>query len=145
MPQFDNFSFLSQLFWVFLTFGFFFFFLSYYLLPALSVILKVRKRKLSPANLTCEKAATTSFDYYPLIFLVTAADFFGFFVSVGGALRSCTLSHCLPAVLVNFAKSAACNESFQRSLRLFSAKTLEKALKTFYFAALSRGLKKPRL
>jgi len=47
MPQFDVFSFYSQLFWVFFCFLFTYLLFSYYLLPALSGILKVRKYKLS--------------------------------------------------------------------------------------------------
>jgi hypothetical protein len=37
---------LSQLFWVFLVFGLFYLALAYYLLPAISITLKVRRRKL---------------------------------------------------------------------------------------------------
>ena len=47
MPQFDTFSFFSQLFWVFLGFTFLYLILSFYLLPAISSTLKVRKRKLA--------------------------------------------------------------------------------------------------
>ena len=47
MPQFDIFSFFSQVFWVFFGFLFLYLALSFYLLPALSTTLKVRKRKLS--------------------------------------------------------------------------------------------------
>jgi hypothetical protein len=46
MPQFDTFSFSSQLFWVFLSFFCLYFALTYYILPAVSVILKIRKKKL---------------------------------------------------------------------------------------------------
>ena len=46
MPQFDTFSFSSQLFWVFFSFFCLYFALTYYLLPAISVVLKIRKRKL---------------------------------------------------------------------------------------------------
>ena len=47
MPQFDTFSFFSQLFWVFLGFLTLYLLLCFYLLPALATILKVRKRKLN--------------------------------------------------------------------------------------------------
>ena len=47
MPQFDTFSFFSQLFWVFLFFFLFYSALSYYLLPAIAITLKIRRRKLS--------------------------------------------------------------------------------------------------
>ena len=52
MPQFDIFSFFSQLFWVF--FGFLVLYLSicFYLLPALGSILKTRKRKLAQISST---------------------------------------------------------------------------------------------
>lgn len=46
MPQFDVFSFLSQLFWVFLGFLLFYLLICFYLLPSLAAILKIRKRKL---------------------------------------------------------------------------------------------------
>jgi len=47
MPQFDTFSFFSQLFWVFLAFTTLYLLFSFYLLPALAAILKTRKRKLA--------------------------------------------------------------------------------------------------
>jgi uncharacterized membrane protein len=50
MPQFDIFSFFSQLFWVLFGFTFFYLLSTFFLLPALSTILKIRKRKLSVAN-----------------------------------------------------------------------------------------------
>ena len=46
MPQFDTFTFFSQLFWVFLFFFLSYLTFSYYLLPVISIILKVRRRKL---------------------------------------------------------------------------------------------------
>ena len=46
MPQFDIFSFFSQLFWVFLGFLLFYLLICFYLLPSLAAILKIRKRKL---------------------------------------------------------------------------------------------------
>jgi hypothetical protein len=42
MPQFDTFSFLSQLFWLFTFFFIILFFLNYYFLPAISTSFKVR-------------------------------------------------------------------------------------------------------
>jgi len=47
MPQFDIFSFFSQLFWVFFGFLNLYLVICYYLLPALASILKIRKQKLS--------------------------------------------------------------------------------------------------
>ena len=57
MPQFDIFSFFSQIFWVFTGFTFFYLILSFFLLPSLSAILKVRKHKLAQTN-TFEKSDT---------------------------------------------------------------------------------------
>jgi len=50
MPQFDVFCFFSQLFWAFLGFIFLYLILSLFVLPALAVILKIRKRKLGQIN-----------------------------------------------------------------------------------------------
>jgi DNA topoisomerase IA len=50
MPQFDIFSFFSQLFWVFFGFITLYLLLSFYLLPALAVTLKIRKRKLAQTS-----------------------------------------------------------------------------------------------
>jgi hypothetical protein len=60
MPQFDIFSFFSQLFWVFLGFILFYLILSSYLLPSLGSILKIRKRKL--AQITTNTSATNLAD-----------------------------------------------------------------------------------
>lgn len=57
MPQFDTFSFFSQLFWVFIAFTFLYLSLTYYLLPSIAIILKVRKRKLASVG---TNAATTT-------------------------------------------------------------------------------------
>lgn len=50
MPQFDTFSFFSQLFWVFLAFSYLYLVLCFYLLPAFAAILKVRAKKLGQIN-----------------------------------------------------------------------------------------------
>lgn len=47
MPQFDIFSFFSQLFWVFLGFSYLYLVLCFYILPAFATILKVRAKKLA--------------------------------------------------------------------------------------------------
>ena len=60
MPQFDTFSFFSQLFWVFAGFLFFYLAICFYLLPALSSILKVRKRKLAQVTTNSESVALVS-------------------------------------------------------------------------------------
>ena len=52
MPQFDIFSFSSQIFWLFLFLLFTYSFLSYYLLPALAVSIKVRNRRLASTSTT---------------------------------------------------------------------------------------------
>lgn len=54
MPQFDTFSFFSQLFWVFSGFTSLYILLSFYLLPALAAILKVRRRKLAMSGASSE-------------------------------------------------------------------------------------------
>ena len=50
MPQFDIFSFFSQLFWVFIGFALLYLTLTFYLLPALATTLKIRKRKLAQTD-----------------------------------------------------------------------------------------------
>ena len=50
MPQFDTFSFFSQLFWVFLGVLFLYLLICFYLLPALAATLKIRKRKLAQST-----------------------------------------------------------------------------------------------
>ena len=47
MPQFDTFSFFSQLFWVFIGFSYLYLLLCFYILPAFSAVLKIRAKKLS--------------------------------------------------------------------------------------------------
>jgi hypothetical protein len=65
MPQFDIFSFFSQLFWVFLAFGYLYLILSFYLLPAFAIVLKVRAKKLAQLNVETDansiaKTSTTN-------------------------------------------------------------------------------------
>ena len=50
MPQFDTFSFFSQLFWVFICFTYLYFVLCLYLLPAFASVLKIRAKKLAQTN-----------------------------------------------------------------------------------------------
>lgn len=57
MPQFDTFSFFSQLFWVFAGFLSLYLAICFYLLPALGSILKVRKRKLAQVTTSSESVA----------------------------------------------------------------------------------------
>jgi len=56
MPQFDIFSFFSQLFWLFLGISFLYLLFCFYLLPALAITLKIRKRKLANNASTNELA-----------------------------------------------------------------------------------------
>jgi hypothetical protein len=61
MPQFDIISFFSQLFCVFLAFITLYLLFSFYLLPALAAILKIRKRKLAQIGVsTTNDVITTS-------------------------------------------------------------------------------------
>jgi F-type H+-transporting ATPase subunit b len=46
MPQLDTVTFLSQIFWLVIIFGFFYLIVLTHILPAISRILKVRKKKL---------------------------------------------------------------------------------------------------
>lgn len=46
MPQFDQFSFLNQVFWLFIVFLNVYFLITYYFLPILSSNLKFRKKKI---------------------------------------------------------------------------------------------------
>lgn len=58
MPQFDIFSFFSQLFWVFLFFSFSFIGFTYHLLPALAITLKIRNKKLTSPNSSSDQDKT---------------------------------------------------------------------------------------
>jgi len=78
MPQFDIFSFFSQLFWVLFGFTMLYLLSTFYLLPALGTILKIRKRKLSMSNnnnSTTKLALTSSKTVYN--FLNTFINSFG--------------------------------------------------------------------
>jgi len=50
MPQFDIFSFFSQLWWLILSFSCLYLSFSYYLLPSIAIILKIRKNIISNKN-----------------------------------------------------------------------------------------------
>jgi hypothetical protein len=62
MPQFDIFSFFSQLFWVFLGFISLYLLLTFYLLPSLSTILKIRKRKLAQVSTSTSSTSLSEAD-----------------------------------------------------------------------------------
>ena len=56
MPQFDIFSFFSQLFWVLIGFSYLYLVLCFYILPAFAAILKVRAKKLAQSNTSSSAA-----------------------------------------------------------------------------------------
>jgi len=62
MPQFDTFSFLSQLFWVITCFLILYLNLTYYVLPAVATVLKVRSRKTA-ANKSIATEERTHSEY----------------------------------------------------------------------------------
>jgi hypothetical protein len=63
MPQFDTFSFFSQLFWVFLGFSYLYLLLCFYILPAFAAVLKIRAKKL---NQTTTSSNTTEIVSTPI-------------------------------------------------------------------------------
>jgi hypothetical protein len=67
MPQFDTFSFLSQLFWVFLSFLLFYLLICFYLLPAIAAILKTRKRVLASVSSDLDSGWVISTDFAMLV------------------------------------------------------------------------------
>jgi hypothetical protein len=56
MPQFDIFSFFSQLFWVLIGFSYLYLVLCFYILPAFAAILKIRAKKLAQSNTSSSTA-----------------------------------------------------------------------------------------
>jgi hypothetical protein len=56
MPQFDIFSFFSQLFWVLIGFSYLYLLLSFYILPAFAAVLKIRAKKLSQVNIAADSS-----------------------------------------------------------------------------------------
>lgn len=58
MPQFDTFTFLSQLFWVFLLFGILYISLLRWILPAIAITLKTRKKLIQPSDVDMLKFET---------------------------------------------------------------------------------------
>lgn len=67
MPQFDIFSFLSQLFWVFLSFLIFYLLVCFYLLPAIAAILKTRKRKLAQISSNVDSTLTANTQFHVVV------------------------------------------------------------------------------
>ena len=83
MPQFDNFSFFSQIFWTLLFFLLFYLVLNYYLLPAIAISLKVRKRFITIENsvstiedTTMKSALIKLESFFSKSYFVNNKDFF---------------------------------------------------------------------
>ena len=58
MPQFDTFSFFSQLLWVLIGFSYLYLALCLYILPAFAAVLKTRARKLTQISGTSDSVNT---------------------------------------------------------------------------------------
>ena len=71
MPQFDTFSFFSQLFWVFIAFTYLYLSLCLYLLPAFAAVLKIRAKKLSQTELSATSNELINKSATNLLFLET--------------------------------------------------------------------------
>ena len=115
MPQFDTFSFFSQLFWVFLGFLFLYLVICFYLLPSLAAILKIRKRKLAQVSSSTDSVSLvtdTSFSVSTKILL----DGFNSKLSSLSAdnnntVSTSNLSKTLTAVSISFETSREFNLS----------------------------------
>ena len=77
MPQFDTFSFFSQLFWVFIAFTYLYLSLCLYLLPAFAAVLKIRAKKLSQTELSATSNELVNKSATNLLFLETLATKIG--------------------------------------------------------------------
>ena len=64
MPQFDQFSFLNQVFWILLVFSNFYFFISYFLLPKLAKILKFRLKKIQSDKIINNNLTLEQFQFF---------------------------------------------------------------------------------
>jgi len=71
MPQFDTFSFFSQLFWVFIAFSYLYLTLCLYILPAFAATLKIRSKKLAQTEMTSISSSVTSNVTTNLLFFET--------------------------------------------------------------------------
>jgi len=60
MPQFDTFSFFSQLFWVFVAFSYLYIVLCFYLLPAFAAVLKIRAKKLAQLDTSSSETSVVT-------------------------------------------------------------------------------------
>ena len=69
MPQFDTFSFFSQLFWLFIAFSYLYLVLCFYILPAFAAVLKIRAKKLAQIDLNSNVTNLANTTTPNLIFL----------------------------------------------------------------------------
>jgi hypothetical protein len=69
MPQFDTFSFFSQLFWLFFAFSYLYLILCFYILPAFAAVLKIRAKKLAQIDVNSSSSTVTTASSLNLIFL----------------------------------------------------------------------------
>ena len=103
MPQFDIFSFSSQLFWTFLSFSLLYFSLTYYILPAVSITIKTRQRKIT--NLTTSKnVSIVSTENYEYIKPFLNNGFHAYFTEIDSIFNKCTV----PSFLLSFHCSLFC-------------------------------------
>jgi F0F1-type ATP synthase membrane subunit b/b' len=116
MPQFDTFSFFSQLFWVFVGFLLLYLSICFYLLPALGSILKIRKRKLAQVSTSGESVALVANSGFVEATKQTLASFNTKFASLvndttnkDSTTATATLNKNLGAVSVKFEASREFN------------------------------------
>lgn len=74
MPQFDIFSFFSQLFWVLIAFSYLYLALSFYILPAFAATLKIRTKKLSQLDLSSDANSLSQTSASNLTFLTNLTN-----------------------------------------------------------------------
>jgi hypothetical protein len=123
MPQFDIFSFFSQLFWVFLGFLTFYLLICFYLLPAIAAILKIRKRKLAQVSSSADISAAIDTNF--TVFTKALMD------SVSIKLNSATVSSDHPGMSSNLVKSLSLLSLKTESLRDFSLAVFTRTQITF--------------
>jgi len=118
MPQFDIFSFFSQLFWVFTCFLILYLSICFYILPALAVTLKIRKRQLNKAvfgtsssNISMQNNFSTSIN--ALIVNYISKNKLDSFLSQNSAIFGSNLSTFFSIFIISTLK-------FKRDLRLLT-------------------------
>ena len=149
MPQFDTFSFLSQLFWLFASFSSVLVSLNYYVLPMISATLKVRNSILSPLSTQQQPKNVSCFQslsYRPAIFEKISEPAFSFctnnryFISVD-LLQITTLSLFLLNIFHDiFLSTFACN--FYKSVLSQFGKALPRGVRTALLARKVAGTPK---